>query len=160
MIDEEVKAVVSAIIIVALVFAVSQMFLAERIVEPFSEIGLLGPKKKIGDYPREVIVGEPIKLYLYLGNHEGKVMYYVILVKLGNRSTFVNSTIPADAPVIDVYERILAHNETCLIPVILRINRTGINLRLIFEMWIYDENLELKYHGRWLQLWINVTKPR
>jgi hypothetical protein len=40
--DEEVLAVVAAIVIVASVFAVVQAINAGRVTEPFSELGLLG----------------------------------------------------------------------------------------------------------------------
>jgi len=61
--DEEVLAVIAALVLVSSVFA---------LVEPFSELGLLGPDGKIGDYPREVEAGAPFSLNVYVGNHEGK----------------------------------------------------------------------------------------
>ena len=51
----EVWAVILAIMIVASVFAVAQAITAGRVVEPFSELGLLGPKMKIGDYPTRAV---------------------------------------------------------------------------------------------------------
>jgi len=159
LIDEEVTAVVLALIVVAGVFTFSQAFLAGRVVEPFSELGVLGAEMKIGDYPREVLVNESFKLHLYIGNHEGRIMYYTIYIKLGDKSTLVNETIPANTSTIAFYEAILPHNETVIIPVNIRINTPGRNLRLIFEMWIHDGGL-LKYHGRWCQLWLNVTAPQ
>lgn len=84
MIDEKVKAVLLAIIMVALAFAIASKLSASK-VEPFSAIGLLGPdpmtvfrdiksplsiakllglRKTIGGYPREVRVGGPVLLYL------------------------------------------------------------------------------------------------
>lgn len=158
LIDEEVTAVVLVIIVVVGVFTFSQVFLAGRVVEPFSELGVLGAKMKIGDYPKEVLVNESFKLYLYIGNHEGRIMYYTVYVKLGNRSTVINETVPADAPIIVFYEAILSHNETTIIPMNIKIDKPGRNVRLIFEMWIYDDGF-LKYHGRWCQLWLNVTAP-
>lgn len=158
MIDEEVTAVVLAIIVVAGTFAASQALLAGRVVEPFSELGLLGPKMKIGDYPKAVLANDTFKLYLYVGNHEGRVMYYVVLAKLGDRATFINETVPADAPVIATYEVILPHGHNVTVPVELSIPEPKVNARLIFEMWVLDGG-ELKYHGRWVQLWVNVTAP-
>ena len=58
LLDEEVQAVLAAIIIVIIVFATTQYFLAGKVVEPFSELGLLGEKMKIGDYPTSLIEGE------------------------------------------------------------------------------------------------------
>ncbi|MEM1550585.1 MAG: hypothetical protein QXR13_01460, partial [Candidatus Bathyarchaeia archaeon] len=76
--DDEVLAVVAAIVVVGFVFGFSQFILSGRVVEPFSALGLLGPNMKIGDYPREVVVGVPFKLYLYVHNFEGRSVYYRI----------------------------------------------------------------------------------
>lgn len=160
MIDEEVQAVILAILVVAGAFAASQLYLRGRVIEPFSELGLLGPKMKIGDYPKVVLVNETFRLYLYVGNHEGRTMYYVIYGKLGDNTTFVNETVPADAPVIATYEVLLTHGQNVTIPVELSLPEPKTNARLIFEMWFYNETtLEPQYHGRWVQLWLNVTAP-
>ncbi|MCP8309502.1 MAG: DUF1616 domain-containing protein, partial [archaeon] len=87
MIDEEVSTVALAVIVVIGAFSVSQAFLAGRVVEPFSELAVLGQNQKIGDYPKSLMVSENFTLYLYVGNHEGKVMYYRVYVKLGNLSS-------------------------------------------------------------------------
>ena len=153
--DEEVWAVILAIIVVGGVFAVSQAYLSGRVVEPFSELGLLGRNMKIGDYPRNLIVGDNATFYVYVGNHMGRPMYYVVEVKLGNRSTAID---PSPLEPIYVYERILMHNETWIFRVDLPVERAGLNQRIIVELWIYNESIgELQYHGRWTQLWINVT---
>ncbi|RLE84581.1 MAG: hypothetical protein DRJ41_02880 [Thermoprotei archaeon] len=158
MIDEEVAAVIIAITVVAAVFSYSQLLMEGRVTEPFSAIGLLGPEMKIGGYPRTVRVNETIDLYLFIDNHEGRITYYMIKAKLGNKSTTVNSTIPAKAQVIATYETILAHGQNKTIPVTLRVGRPMTNARLIFELWSLYENNTLKYTGRWVHLWLNVTK--
>lgn len=150
-------AVVLAIVIVAMVFAYTQLLLKDRVVEPFSAIGILGPEMKIGNYPRIVRVNETIDLYLFIDNHEGRVMYYVIKAKLGNKSTLINSSKPADAPTIATYETILAHGQNKTLPVKLKIPKETTNARLIFELWTLYENRTLSYTGRWVQLWLNVT---
>jgi len=157
--DPEVFAVVLALIIVIGVFAIAQVYVSSRVVEPFSEIGLLGPKMKIGDYPTEVIVGEKFKLYIYLGNHMGYPMWYVVFLKIGNMTTFVNETVPANVEPVWCYEILLDHNSNITIPIVMSLNRTGTNVRLIFELWTINEHGELAYHNRWVHLWINVTKP-
>lgn len=159
MIDEEVTAVIIAIILVAGIFGASQLLTQGRVVEPFSELGLLGPEMKIGDYPKTVLVNESFKLHLYIGNHEGRVMYYIIRAKLGDETTQVNDTTPAEAQLIAEYETILPHGHNKTIPITLSIGRPMRNGRLIFEMWTL-EGREIRYHGRWLQLWMNVTAPK
>lgn len=158
MIDEEVQAVVLAVIVVIGAFSVSQAFLAGRVVEPFSELAILGPNQKIGDYPKNLTAGENFNLYLYIGNHEGKVMYYRVYVKLGNRSSIINENNPLDAPPIAHYETILSNDQTWLKPITLHIDEPGINYRLVFELWVYKpEEGIFTYHGRWNQLWLNIT---
>jgi len=157
MIDEEVKAVILAIIVVASVFAISQIYISGRVVEPFSELGILGSRMKIGDYPRELILGEKAKLYIYVGNHMGKPMYYFVKIKIGNKTTPID---PAPIEPLKVYEKILEDNSTWIFPFQISFNKTGLNYRLIVELWIYNYTTnQIEYHGRWCQLWINVTYP-
>ena len=160
LIDEQVLAVVLTIILVAAGIAVFQIFPIGRTVEPFSELAVLGPGMKIADYPKEIVAGESFMLYLYVRNYEGKVMYYDVRVKLGNRSTHVNETEPMNVPVMARYEVVLLDGDNFTWPVTLSIDEAGVNYRLVFEMWVYDEGSDgFRYHGRWCQLWLNVTAP-
>jgi len=160
LIDERVTAALVALIVVVGAFSVSQAFLAGRVVEPFSELGVLGPNQKIGDYPNSMLVGENFTLYLYVGNHEGRSMYYRVYVKLSDRSSLVNENTSLDAPHIAYHDVILQNNQTWLKPVTLHIDKPGTNLRLVFELWTYTPDQEaFTYHNRWLQLWVNVTRP-
>ena len=159
-VDAEVMAVVLAVLVIVGVFASSQTLFAGRVTEPFSELGVLGPKMKIGDYPRELIVGEPFTLYLYVGNHEGKVTYYAVLAKLGNGNTSVSAEEPMNVPVFSRYEVVLQDGKNWTRPVTLSIEEPGVNHRLVFELWVYSEDArDFEYHERWCQLWLNVTKP-
>lgn len=159
-VDEQVMAVVLAVLIVVGVFPGFQTFFAGRVDEPFSEFGVLGPEVKIGGYPRELIVEEPFTLYLYVGNHEGRVMYYVVLVKLGNRTTMISDEEPMDIQAFTRYEVVLLTEKNWTRPVTLSIEEPGVNYRLVFELWTYNEGIrDFEYHRRWCQLWLNVTKP-
>ncbi len=154
-IDEEVWAVVLAITVVIAVFAASQILLAGRVVEPFSELGLLGENMKIGDYPTDLVVGDEAFFYVYVGNHMGRPMYYKVLVKIGDVETAID---PAPVPPIYTFEKILMHNDTWIFPVSIPMNEPAVNLRLIVELWIYNQSIgDFQYHKRWTQLWINVT---
>ena len=161
LVDEEVLAVVLAVITAAGILTASQTLPVGRVAEPFSELAILGPEMKIGNYPREVAAGESFKLHVYVGNHEGRVMYYAVLIKLGNKSTPINETEPTNAPIIARYESILlnSNSENHTYPITLRIDKPGVNYRLIFELWRYDESIHrFRYHQRWCQLWLNVTE--
>jgi uncharacterized membrane protein len=158
--DDEVKVV--ALVIIGLMGAISVYpILAEnRVVEPFSELGVLGPNLKLGDYPKEVSVGEGFNLYLYVGNHEGRAQYYEVRIKLGDMSMNVSDTIPLEAPVLASYGFVLANEGNETLPVSLSVPRVGLNLRLVFELWRYSpEAGDFVYHQRWNQLWMNVTSP-
>ena len=80
MIDDNLQAAAVGVIVLIAVFNVSGYYFANRNVEPFSELGILGPNQKIADYPTSVLTGQNFTLYLYVGNHEGHVMYYQVLV--------------------------------------------------------------------------------
>jgi uncharacterized membrane protein len=87
-------------------------------------------------------------------------MYYVIYAKLGNKSTVINESVPADVPVLAAYEVVLPSGGNLTIPVELSVSEPGTNVRLIFELWFINEStLQPQYHGRWVQLWLNVTAP-
>ena len=140
--------------------AVYPVLSASRIVEPFSELGILGPNMKLGDYSREVRIGERMDLYLYVGNHEGTVQYYRVLVKLGDQSMNVSDTDPLDAPVLASYEMILLNESNSTTPITLSVNKPGLNQRLVFELHRLDTASQVfVYHQRWNQLWLNVTAP-
>lgn len=83
---------------------------------------------------------------------------YEIRCKLGNRSTEINNTIPADAELIWRRMVMLRHDENITIPLVLTFNETAINLRLLCELWALNESSKrMEYWGRWVQLWLNVT---
>lgn len=156
--DNEVLAVLAAVIVVSAVFASVQTFNIGRVVEPFSELGLLGPENKIGDYPKQVVAGAPFRLNVYLGNHEGKTMYYRVLVKIGDNASFINETVSLPAEPIMEVRAVLMHNSSQVVPVNITLYKPAIHVRLIFEMWIFNESVRIfTYHGRWNQLWLNVT---
>lgn len=158
--DEEVMAVLTAIIIVAIVFAGVQILNAGRVIEPFSELGLLGPEGKIGGYPRQITAGIPFKLNVYIGNREGKTVYYKVLIKIGDRESIINSTTPLNVESIMELKTILSHNSTIIIPIEITLYESKNNVRLVFEMWIYNETTgKFNYYNRWNQLWLNITKP-
>ena len=82
--DEEVLAVIVAIVIVASVFAVAQLINSGRVAEPFSELGILGPEMKIGDYPKEAI-SRPVRLLFGIAERLGLLsmfpMGYIIIAR-------------------------------------------------------------------------------
>ncbi len=155
--DKETGAVCLALITILAVFVALQPVIASN-NERFSELGVLGPNQAIGGYPTNVTLGQQISLYGYIGNHEGTIAYYDMLVKLGNNSTQVSNSTSASAPILASFLHILGDNQSWTFPVDLSINQTGTNQRLIFELWTFNETTSsFSYTGLWNRLWINVT---
>ncbi len=156
LLDDEVRAVLAAILVVAVVFAVAQYISAGKVAEPFSELGLLGRNKKLADYPSNLTVGERALVYIYVGNHMGYPMFYEVEAKLGNKSSKVNSS--SISPFWHHY-LILEYNKSKIIPLTFSLNKTG-TYKLIVELWAYNETSRgFRYDGRWTQLWVNVASP-
>jgi uncharacterized membrane protein len=160
LIDDEVKAVALILIGVMAAVAVYPILAESRIVEPFSELGVLGPNGKLGDYPREISAGESFSLFLYVGNHEGRSEYYRVLVKLGNQNSNVSDAVALDAPVVASWDLLLPNESNSTIPITLSAPGVGFNQRLVFELHRFEPEAEVfVYHQRWNQIWMNVTAP-
>lgn len=159
MVDRETQGVVVSVVVILLVFA----FLFPLIPHPaekFSELGVLGSDKKISDYPANVTAGQASLLYVYIGNHEGAAMLYQVQVLLGNSSTFVNASVPAKAQQIAQFYRVLANNQSRVIPFNLTLTEVGVNEKVVFELWYYNvSSAAFEYSGLWNQLFVNVTPP-
>ena len=126
--------------------------------DKFSELGVLGPNQTIGSYPTRVVVNQSFLLYGFVGNHEGIVENYRLLVKLGNQSTPVTNATFTVAPVLATYWRIIDANQNWLFPMNLTITQAGTDTKLIFELWSYDLSASsFTYKGLWNQILINVT---
>ena len=158
MIDDEVKAIIVIILLSSAVISVYPILQEGRIVEPFSELGVLGPYGRLGDYPRQLAVGQKFNLILYVGNHEGISEYYQVIVKLGDQTQNISDTTPLEAPIFMTWRTILDNESNTTIPIELSLNEAGLNRRLVFELWRYDTDTHaFIYHKRWTQLWLNVT---
>lgn len=155
MIDDEVLGVIMAIIVVTAVVAVTLAFF--KPANDYTAIGLLGINGKIGDYPTHLKVNQSVTLYLFIYNHEGKAMYYIIYEKLGNYSTVLNSTDPGyNLPVLKVYQVIVGNGENVTLPVVIKVPYPIINGKVFFVLYYYN-GTEV-YSGEWLQLILNVTE--
>lgn len=156
--DEQI--VIFSIIVVIIIgaFIVSNYFFANTVKSPYSMLGILGPDKKVGDYPKNITLEQNFTLYIFLGNKEGKVMYYRVLVKVGNATSVVNQTNYLNVQPIAVYSFILANGQNETRKINLSINTTGQNLKLVFELWAYSTSAnQFVYWHIWDQLFINVT---
>jgi hypothetical protein len=134
LIDEQVTAVVVGIIVIIAGVNAANFYLSNRVTEPFSELGILGPNQQIGGYPTTLVAGQQFSLYGYVGNHEGAVNYYQVLVKLGNESTQVRNSTYARAPELASYGLVLASNESSVFPI-------GLSLGII--VWVIAVSVAL-----------------
>jgi uncharacterized membrane protein len=158
LIDEQARAAVVGIIVIIAAVNASSFFLANRVTEPFSELGVLGPTQKISGYPTNLTVGQGFLLYGYVGNHEGTVNYYQVLVKLGNQGTLIGNSTSANAPELSSYGLVLASNQSSIFPMRLALDTAGLNQRVIFELWMLNStSSQFDYTGLWNQIWVNVT---
>src|SRR5260370_14418056 len=135
--NRQVGIAVLASITILMVMAAVQPLLPVR-EEEFSELGVLGPNQTIGGYPTRVSVNQSFLLYGFVGNHEGIVESYRLMVKLGNQSTPVTNATYAVAPVLATYWRIIDANQSWLFLMHLTINPARIHTKLIFELWYYN----------------------
>jgi hypothetical protein len=84
-------------------------------------------------------------------------MYYTVMIKLGDNQTVVN---PAPVNPIQQFACIVPNNGTWTFPVKITLTQAGINQRILFELWIYNQTLnQNQYNNRWGQVWLNVTAP-
>ena len=159
MANKETASVVLVLVTILAVFAVVQPLIPSN-SQKFSELGVLGPNQTISGYPTSVTVGQQISLYGYVGNHLDEPSYYQVLVKLGNQSTQISNSTSASAPELSTYYHVLANNQSWIFPINLTMSKNGINQRIIFELWAYnDTTSSFTYTGLWNQLWINVPQP-
>lgn len=154
---DHVCAAILGIILIVAVFVAAQYFLAGSTGETFSELGILGPNMTLGDYPKEVVAGDSVNLYAYVGNQMGKPVCYTVMIKIGDNNTNVN---PAPLEPTMKLERILLQNENWTSPVSIKLTQVGLNRRIIFELWTYNETTNnINYNQIWGQVWLNVTAP-
>ena len=154
---EQLCAAILAIAVLVAFISVSGYLLPTNTGEQFSELGILGPNMKLGDYPSEVVASDTISLYGYVGNQMGTPTYYTVMVKLGNNQTQTN---PANIPAMQEFRQVLPNNGTWTFPVDITLTQVGTNQRIIFELWAYNQTTNLnQYQERWGQIWVNVTAP-
>ncbi len=155
---DQVCAILLGLTIVIAFFAASSFILPKGTGEQFSELGVLGPNMKLGDYPSEIVAGDTVNLNVYLGNQMGKPIYYTVLTKLGDNETIVN---PSPIQPIQQFSRVIPNNGTWTFPVNVTLTKPGINQRIIFELWTYNETINQDQYNKdlWGQVWLNVTAP-
>ena len=156
--DDEVLAVITAIVVVASVFAIAQI-LRPAVAEPFTAIGLLNQDCKIGDYPDVAVEGENLTLCIFVDNHMGYPIYYRVIYKLGTNQTLPTNQTPSTEEPLMEWEGILAHGENATFNVNVPVVGPAGRRALIFELWTYSPEHEAwVYTGRWVHLYVEVAE--
>lgn len=154
---EQICAVTLAITVILAFVSVSGFLIPTGQGEQFSELGILGPNKMLGDYPSQIVASETINLYGYVGDQMGRPMYYTVMVKLGDNNTAIN---PAPIAPIQQYSQVISNNQSWTFPLNITLTKVGLSQRIIFELWAYNQTLnQNQYQNRWGQIWLNVTAP-
>jgi hypothetical protein len=149
-------AILVVAVIVALV-ATMPLFLPKNNSRQFSEFGILGPNMQLDDYPKEIVAGQTINFYGYVGNQMDKPMYYDVMVKLGDNNTAMD---PASIAPVEQFTSVVPNNGTWTFPLNVTLTEPSLNQRIIFELWIYNQTInQMQYHHRWGQVWLNITAP-
>ncbi|MHA1861611.1 MAG: DUF1616 domain-containing protein [Candidatus Ranarchaeia archaeon] len=127
--------------------------------EGASSISILNAEGDASPLPTSVKINESLSVLLKVENHEGSVNYYTILVKQGNFSVSWNETSPSPFPLLQRYVFVLLDGETWSQPVTYIFNKTGMDQRIIWELWeLSSTSKELVYTGSWVYLPLNITE--
>jgi len=160
--DEEVLAVVIAILLIASIIGV--VFIWRSGGEGFTAIGLLNENCRIGYYPTNVVQGQNLTLCIFVYNHMNKPIIYKVIYKLVyNSSELPTNTTPSPNPEIASWVGALNNdaNATFLVSVSVPRNESivGGNISLVFELWLLDPvNKSWIYTGEWVNRWVRVVE--
>ena len=163
LLDDEVFAVIMAVVVVSSVFAAAQV-LTPGNVEPFSAIGLLNQDCVIGDYPEEVYNGENVTLCLFVDNHLGHVALFRVVYKIGTNASLPTNSTPSPEASVSEWDFLLEDGENATqkvtVPVVVDLGgNVSRRVALIFELWYLDPSSgEWVYSGRWVHLYVTVKK--
>ena len=153
---EEVCAVILGITVIIALVATVPFFLPRGSSEQFSELGVLGPNMQLGDYPSQVVAGQPVSLYVYVGNQMNEPMYYDVMIKLGDNNTVTD---PAPITAIQQFSSVVPCNGTWTFPVNVTLMQAGLNQRILFELWIYNSSIsQLQYNQRWGEFGLTLRR--
>jgi uncharacterized membrane protein len=162
LLDDEVFAVLTAVVIIASVLGVAMVVRDELGGEMFTAIGLLDENCRIGDYPRYAYPNQTLRLCLYIYNHMGKPVYWRVVYKVGDNTTLPTTNTTSPRPAMAEWRGVLDHglNATRRIEVVVGeppVNATRV--ALIFELYTYNTaEGRWEYTGRWVHLYINIRR--
>lgn len=113
--------------------------------EKFTEFYILGVDGKAENYPREVVLGEPVEFIVGIINHEYDKTIYRVTIKINDvkRAEIVTGALANDEK---------WQEEISFVP-----QSTGEEQKV--ELWLYKNNETQPYNSNPLHLYINVIEP-
>lgn len=161
--NEEVQAVVLAVIVVGSVFAAA-VALRPEVVEPFTALGLLNEDCLIGDYPRRALVGDNLTLCIFVSNYMGRPVYYKVVYKVGTNETIPSNETASPMPPLVEWRGALDHSSNATFKVLVPFTPPegfkGGRVALIFELWLYNPDAGVwEYSGRWTHIYVEPVAP-
>jgi len=158
-IDEEVFAVILAVVIVASALGIS-LSVFPRHGEPFEAIGLLNEKGVIGDYPSTLPVNSSLRLNIYVYNHNGKTELFLVKTFIVPRGVLPSNTSWLNNTPTRIFYFVLQNQANTTIPFEAKLDIPPGQYTFIAELWKLNTiNSTFIYTGRWVHLYFNVTAP-
>lgn len=155
-IDDEVFAVLLAMVIIASVIGIALSM--PRSSEPFTAIGLLDRECRIGSYPKNIPVNQSIELCVFISNNLGEPALLQARFKVS-----YNGSIPTNSTPLDIPEAV---NVTVFLPdggnttrvFSITITRPGYNIVIAGELWVMDfDKGSWAYTGRHVFIRVNAS---
>ncbi len=140
---DKILSVILVAAILGAIGALSYVIAAPRVGERFTELYILGPEGKAENYPKEVVVGEEIRVIVGIINREHEEVSYRVEVKIdGVKNNEVGPVVLANE---QKWENIVSFAP----------DKAGDNAKVEFLLY---KNEQAEPYLKALYLWIDVTE--
>ncbi len=155
-VDEEVFAVILAVVVVVSVLGIALSI--PRNPEPFTAIGLLDQNCRIGNYPREVPVGYPIELCVFISNNLGRPALLQARIKISYNGSIPTNTTPLAMDGVLNITVFLPHEGNTTRKFSVTLPEAGERIVIAGELWEMDlDSGKWLYTGRYVFIRVNAT---
>ena len=125
-------------------------------ISKYSEIALLGPNGKVGEYQNQVKLGERLPFSIYLANYEANVELYRLEVKLVQNTTLANNPPYNTIPIFT--DIVVLDNEKNTTRTIDASLSNPFNGKLVIELYKFDSDTgTYLFNNRWISAWLKTT---
>ncbi|HMF31778.1 MAG TPA: DUF1616 domain-containing protein [Candidatus Lokiarchaeia archaeon] len=128
--------------------------------KPYINFGLLNQGGQMGNYPNQVEVGQEFSLGYFVDNHNPNIQDFSVRTYLANYTT---STVTFENGVeggqlLNVYNLTINNGENYTSnPMQFALNSTGLNFRICFELWVYNQTVWNYLENSVQYIWLNCT---